>query len=355
MMVSMMEAGAVDALVLPVTQADGVSVMPALISSPEQVGKAVFLGPSFFINSARMVSKLSFKPAGRKTAVWMRPCEIRAFTELVKLNQASRDELLIMGMDCPMALDKKAYQDYMDDRGQEGDHWATQVYPDPANCDQPFSQACSVCTSPVSGNADINFLFYGSASDQSIPIEASTPKGQEILDSLSLDKGEIPQDRERVTQSLVGASKIAFGQMAQGVGRVTDSLDKLDVFFGACINCYNCRTVCPVCYCRECVFNTDVFSHEPIQYHQWADKWGQIKLPSDTLFYHLTRLAHMSHACVGCGQCTQACPSDIPVASLFSTVARVTQTAFDYLPGGDDPPPFSEFKVDEYSEVVGID
>ncbi len=355
MMISILETGAADALVLPVTQADRVSVMPALISSPGEVEKAVFLGPSFFINAARMVSRLSFKPAGRKTAVWMRPCEIRAFTELVKLNQASRDELVIMGMDCPMALDRRAYPTYMESQGQDLDHWGGQVYPDPADCGQPFSQACSVCTSPVPANADLNFLFYGSPPDQGIPIEAKTSEGREILDQLSLDEGRISPDRERVIQDLVQARQTAFDQMAQGVSIATDSLDKLDTFFGACINCYNCRNVCPVCYCRECVFNTDVFSHEPVQYHQWADKWGQIKLPSDTLFYHLTRLAHMSHACVGCGQCTQACPSDISVASLFSTVAKNTQAAFDYLPGSDDSPPFSEFKADEYPEVVGID
>jgi len=64
LMISMMEKGAVDALVLPMKQADGVSVMPSLISSPREVEKTVLLGPSFFINSARMVSRLSFKPGG---------------------------------------------------------------------------------------------------------------------------------------------------------------------------------------------------------------------------------------------------------------------------------------------------
>jgi len=355
LMISMMEKGAADALVLPMKQADGQSVMPALITSPLEVEKAVFLWPSFFINTARMASCLSFKPAGRKTAVWMRPCEIRAFTELVKLNQASRDELVIMGMDCPMALDKKACRDYMEAKGETADHWAGQVYPDPGSSGRTVSLACSVCTSPVAVNADLNFLFYGSPPDKGAAVEAGTDRGREILGQLALDTGETPQGREKIIKALVQARETAFEEMAEGVSRATDSLDKLETFFGACINCYNCRNVCPVCYCRECVFNTDVFSHEPIQYHQWADKWGQIKLPSDTLFYHLTRLAHMSHACVGCGQCTRACPSDIPVASLFSIVARATQAAFDYVPGSDDPPPFTEFKADEYQDVVGID
>jgi len=355
---AMMETGAVDALVLPTRQADGRSVMPALITSPGEVEKAVFLSPSFFINTARMVSRLSFKSSGRKTAVWMRPCEIRAFSELVKLNQASRDELVILGMDCPMALDRNTCRDYMETHGKVPDHWAGLVYPDPADpadSSRHFSRACSVCTSPIAVNSDLNFLFYSRAPDQGGFIEAGTTRGREILDQLSLDRGEVPDARATIIRALVKSRQTAFDDMAGGVARATDNLGKLETFFGACINCYNCRNVCPVCYCRECVFNTDVFSHEPVQYHEWADKWGQIKLPSDTLFYHLTRLAHMSHACVGCGQCTLACPSQIPVASLFTTVARVTQAAFDYEPGSDDLPPFSEFNADEYQDVVGMD
>jgi len=46
----------------------------------------------------------------------------------------------------------------------------------------------------------------------------------------------------------------------------TGDLKKLSQFFSSCVNCYNCRAACPVCFCRECVFNTDVFDYEPFQY-----------------------------------------------------------------------------------------
>ncbi len=79
-------------------------------------------------------------------------------------------------------------------------------------------------------------------------------------------------------------------------------------------------------------------------------------MPTDTVFYHLTRLAHMSTACVGCGQCSNACPNEIPLAELFSAVAHGTQKAFDYLAGRsvDEPPPLSEFRENEFQEIVGI-
>ena len=136
----------------------------------------------------------------------------------------------------------------------------------------------------------------------------------------------------------------------------TESLEKLTAYFASCINCYNCRVACPVCYCKECVFVTDVFNHDPSQYLRWASRKGMIKMPTDTLFYHITRLAHMSTACVGCGQCSNACPNDIPVMELFRTVAHGTQQAFEYEAGRslEQEPPLSTFREDEFPEVVGI-
>jgi formate dehydrogenase subunit beta len=80
-------------------------------------------------------------------------------------------------------------------------------------------------------------------------------------------------------------------------------------------------------------------------------------MPTDTVFYHLTRIAHMSTACIGCGQCSNACPNDIPVMELFRTASRRTQEAFEYLPGKsvEDSPPLSEFREEEFADVVGID
>ncbi len=361
----LLEKGVVDALLLPVGLPDSTAVMPSLITRPDQVDQAIPLGPAFFINAARMVSRLSWKGSGRKTAVLLRPCEIRAFIELTKLKQGSRDELLIMGMDCPMALSRSDYDLYMEKHSQEDDHWINRVFPTPGRDADgfEFAPACAGCETPFPINADLSFLFFGSDLDQGIPVRADTPEGEEMLGAVSLSPGlksdqdmdREPENRASVIKTLEEDHGAAFKTMSEDISQQTDTIEKLNNFFSSCINCYNCRNVCPVCYCRECVFNTDVFSHEPIQYHQWAGKTGQIKLPSDTLFYQLTRMAHISHACVGCGQCSNACPSNIPLVQLFKSVAGQTQKAFDYIPGQDDPPPLSVFYEDEFQEIVGLD
>lgn len=78
-------------------------------------------------------------------------------------------------------------------------------------------------------------------------------------------------------------------------------------------------------------------------------------MPTDTVFYHLTRLAHMSAACIGCGQCSNACPNEVPVMELFRTVAHGVQKAFGYSAGAsfEQEPPLSVFGEKEFSEVTG--
>jgi formate dehydrogenase (coenzyme F420) beta subunit len=176
------------------------------------------------------------------------------------------------------------------------------------------------------------------------------------LDDLGLEPAEPPAGRAEVVQTLIQARTRQRDRMFQDTAAAMDSIEKLNTYLAACVNCYNCRVACPVCYCRECVFVTDVFEHDPLQYLGWAQRKGALKMPTDTLFYHLTRLAHMSTACVGCGQCSNACPNGIPVMELFRTVAHRTQAAFDYRAGADiaDKPPLTEFKEKEFEEIVGI-
>jgi formate dehydrogenase subunit beta len=74
-----------------------------------------------------------------------------------------------------------------------------------------------------------------------------------------------------------------------------------------------------------------------------------VRLPADTLLFHLTRLNHMVTSCMGCGLCESACPSDLPVARVFQAVGEKVQAIFDYVPGRDEDEqiPISTFREDE--------
>lgn len=75
----------------------------------------------------------------------------------------------------------------------------------------------------------------------------------------------------------------------------------------ACIKCYACRAVCPMCYCPSCT----VECNQP----QW------INVSSETLGnieWHTMRAMHLAGRCINCGECGRQCPAGIPV-HLFTT------------------------------------
>jgi formate dehydrogenase subunit beta len=123
--------------------------------------------------------------------------------------------------------------------------------------------------------------------------------------------------------------------------------------FATCIRCHNCMTVCPICYCKTCVFKSAVFEHEPMQFVMWSKQKGAYRLPADTMLFHLTRLNHMVLSCVGCGMCTEACPAEIPVGLVFRAIGQRLQETFEYAPGRstEQPLPLITFKADEWTEV----
>jgi len=349
----------IDAILVPSRQAASPMVMPTLVSDAGQLGAIDPLAPAFALNAAKVVSQLTRKPSGQRLAVMLRPCEIRAFIELVKLHQGALEELLIIGSDCLGAMSNT---DYLAFGAEAGPASTSQFYqqilehPDQDPEELPLAAACRACDQPLAEGADLALWLVGVDTANQILLQAQTAKGEEALDALALPSAQAPEGRDDLVAAWIGQRTAYRDQMFEQTRSATDSAARLSAYFSACVNCYNCRVACPVCYCRECVFVTDVFQYEPFQYLNWSRRKGALKLPGDTVFYHLTRLAHMSTACVGCGQCSNACPNDIPVMEVFRLIAHGTQAAFEYHPGADvdEKPPLTEFYEKEFEEVVGI-
>jgi ferredoxin len=75
-----------------------------------------------------------------------------------------------------------------------------------------------------------------------------------------------------------------------------------------CIKCYACRSACPLCYCEQCAVENNNPQWIPIAPH-WQ---GNIE-------WHILRAMHLAGRCIGCGECSRACPADIPVG-MFNMV-----------------------------------
>lgn len=325
--------------------------MPTLVTEPEGLERADPLAPAFPLNGAKLLSRLTRGRSGEKIAAVLRPCEIRAFVELVKLNQGSVDDVYIIGLDCPGAFSNTDYPVF----AGEGDPMeATPSFLNGSHGDVEIARACKACERPMAESADLIVGLVGADFSDHIPVQSASARGEGLLTGLGLPDAGGGNGRDKAMEQLVAERTAYLENMMAETAEATASLEGLVEYLSACVNCYNCRVACPVCYCKECVFNTDVFDHQPWQYLGWAKRKGSLKMPTDTVFFHLTRMAHMSTACVGCGQCSNACPNDVPVMELFRTVAAKTQQSFDYVPGRslDEAPPMSVFKEDEFQETV---
>ena len=358
---TIMEKAGIKAMLVPTRLAVKNRIMPMLVSDPTRLVEADPLSPAFPVNGAQQLTRLTRLPAGGRLAAVLRPCEIRAFNELVKLNQGKRDDVVVIGLDCPGALSNSDFRTFADQH--ETPDAATRAYCRAVFSGETdhealaFTTACQACNYPVPDGADIAVELFGSDPTNGLTARALTKTGEGELTHLDLPPAEVaPVQRETILAATLEQRKQYREQMFSAVAEATSSVQGLSTYLADCVNCYNCRAACPVCYCTTCVFTTDIFHHEPFQYLQWARRKGGVKMPTDTLFFHLTRMAHISTACVGCGQCTNACPNDIPLSDLFTMVARHTQEAFGYCAGLDlsQQPPMCGFEEEEYGEVVGM-
>ena len=93
-----------------------------------------------------------------------------------------------------------------------------------------------------------------------------------------------PSGRDEAVKKLTGERIAERDRVLAEYEEKVGDIETLEEHLAGCVNCYNCRVACPVCYCKECVFVTDTFQHPGDKYMAWSDKHGFLKVPTDTLF-----------------------------------------------------------------------
>ena len=339
----------VEAIMVPLAHPAGNDVIQSLVTNPEYLEQADVFAPVLPVVSARIVSSMTrLAPVSKKTAMFMRPCELRALVELVKLKQAQLDNLVIIGIDCPGAYSVEDYEQFATE--STSDDFVKAAWQEKE--DEKLRAGCQICQYPVPLSADLVIGMIGIDLNKGLLLQADTETGEAILEELGLTvepDSEMSKQREGAVSKLLAAMQEKrqnfFKQTREEIG----GLDNISGIFAPCIKCHNCRTVCPVCYCRECFFDSPTFELEADKYMGMADKRGAMRMPTDTLLFHLTRMNHMGASCIGCGACEEACPSDIPLLKIFQLIGNDVQKLFEYVPGRslDDELPPTAFKEDE--------
>ena len=335
----------VDGMLVPQEIPSGETVAQTLVTDPENLNHVNPVAPVLPQNSASLVARLTRENLTRKVACVLRPCEMRALIELVKLKQASLEHLLTIGIDCFGTYPVTRYVRLAEESGNGS---VTEDFIRKMKGEIPdVREVCSACLDPVPRACDLSIQLMGNDLEKEISVEATGDKGEEALGRLNLKEAKDSGEREKAVEQLIDLRKKQFEE----IGKEVEGF--LSVVSAKCINCQNCRNVCPMCYCKQCVFEGPIFDYRSNKYVVWAQKKGTLKMPPDTYLFHLTRMNHMLASCVGCGQCEEACPNDLPVGSVFYTLGRKVQSLFDYEPGRslEEELPLSTFKEEELQTV----
>jgi formate dehydrogenase subunit beta len=357
----LLEKNVVDALLIPKKLPAGDGYCQTLIRNSEMLSGVNPMAPTLPVQSARLISHLTVTDPGCKVGAVVKSCELRAVIELVKFLQVKLDQLILIGVDCLGTYEPSDYAK-MSREGGEGISITGELLKgakegkiEPHD-GYDLRRACQICEYPAPENADIIIGLFGYDPQKEILIQLRDPLADELTQKGILATTEqTSPSRNQVIERLTEERIKKRDEVFEAFRSETKNLQDLMNALSTCIRCHNCMVACPICYCKECVFRTPTLEHKADQIIRWADRKGGVRMPIDTLLFHVIRLSHMATSCIGCGLCDSACPNGLPVATLFRAVGQRVQALFDYTPGKsvDEEPPVATFREDELQVESG--
>lgn len=329
------------------------NVSYGMTKNPENLDRLEILCPSMPVQGARVISNIKFTETPLKVLCVIKPCEMRAVVELIKLKQIMPEKLIFLSMDCGGAIEPEKFKELsMSGKDIVGEYLVSyENFSDFTYSTENNRFACRICDRCIPKVSDLRLRPYG----KTMYLEALTEKGEQFLKSILKDEPkniDFTQYDESL-KKIIDNRKTNKDKEREIFKKEINSMESFTKELSSCIRCHNCMVNCPADYCKECIFRSPVFDHPSENYELWLERKGMIKLPADTLLFHLTRLNHMSTSCVSCGMCETSCPVGIRLTRIFSFIGEETQKIFDYEAGRslDEELPVATFREKELDKV----
>lgn len=290
----------------------GMAAEPAFITRPEEADELVW-DPTCVHNLALyLVEDRKFLAHNRAApelpiAIVAKGCDARAVVILMQENYFKRSEVYIIGVSCEGSgvVDERKLAEHLN------------------------------------GAAALNAAFDGD--DYVI----TTAQGEQRIPSREVMADRCLECREPFPKEhnvVLGDNKIgrvlAASFAALECFETQSAADRWTYWerqFDRCIRCFACRSVCPMCYCDECVVDSITFpvtaqttAEEKANRIRWIERSAT---RSENITYHMTRAMHLAGRCVDCGECERVCPVNIPLRLLNNKMEREARERFGYEPG----------------------
>ncbi len=293
---------------------NGFPVMPAFFKNPEEADNLVW-NPACIHNLTRFLRDEKKRkardknPDNRPVGIMVKGCDSRAINVLLQEKYISREDIFILGISC-------------EDTGVVDEKKLAAKLKGKKAIEYKWDENRNLIVTTEDGTSKINADDV--LAERCLECPAQTPVVYDIIfgDKVKRRTEDRFKSVEKV-ENLSQKERWAFWK---------EQFDK-------CIRCYACRSVCPMCYCDECVVDTitfavtaDTSAAEKAQKIKWIDK---SPITSETYIYHIIRAIHLAGRCIDCGECERVCPLDIPIRFLNKKLEKEAKKLFDYEVGFD--------------------
>ena len=264
---------------------------PAAVETAEDCAKLVY---NEFCPANLSKYLIEASHAGKKTAVFLKPCDTYGVNQLLKDNRIKRELVYAIGTPCSGMLDVKKIKA----AGVKG-----------------------LISVDACGDEVVCQTAYG---------EKRLPKADMLLDKCLMCKGAEYKIADEELAEPLPVPQFTGDKFAKVKEIEAMSAEERFAFWQSelskCIRCNACRDICPACSCEQCIFDN---KEAPVAGKAYADE-------VEEQLYHIIRAYHVAGRCVGCGECSRVCPQGIHLELLNMKFMKDINSFFGQYQAGAD-------------------
>lgn len=289
---------------------------PGFFRNPEEVNQTIFSPACSQCLVRMLIEDIHYPLDGPDKrdplGIILRGCDDKGIIELIKDNKIRREDVVIIGVDCPGVVDWKKVRELVRNKkiikGNLNNGrlvWKDRTVLLEDDGDEKRFEADEVLM------------------NKCIECEGHTPRIYDVLLGKEDSERKTAPDPKEVTELEVKSSE--------------EKWEYWDDVFSKCVRCYACRNICTYCYCEECAIDPTTLAITAAS--SAADKanrplWvGRDSTTASNGAYLIMRAYHGSGRCISCQECDRACPVGLPLKVLNRKVRKDIRELFNYEAG----------------------